>query len=139
MAFSIRTKLVTFVTLVMAVVVGMIGADGAAAAGPDPRCNAEPVIVSEDSETTLLPEGRKLVITQASCSEESESESPIRVVVKATVLGEEKIAAIIEGAMVSRSGGSETIRQFSADVPVGNPGTSICVEINGEETCIPPS
>lgn len=112
------------------------GADAKTFSRQDERCTAEPVVVSEKSATDLLPTARRLVITQASCSEASESESaPLDIVVRVRPIGDRQyVAAIVRAAMIQRSGGGETIREAVLDgVPVGPPGSEICVEINGDE------
>lgn len=106
---------------------------------PDERCEAEPVVLDEDSETTLTPVGTRLVITQAQCGGPSESSTPMEVVVTVNPTGtHEYVAAVLRGVMDSQNQGSETIRQMELHLPIVQ-GSNICATVNGERYCLPPS
>lgn len=105
----------------------------------DERCEAEPVVVDEASETTLTPAGTRLIITQAQCGGPSESSTPMEVVVTVNPTGtHEYVAAVLRGVMDSQNKGSETIRQMELHLPIVQ-GSNICVTVNGEKHCLPPS
>lgn len=136
---SARPRIVT--VLVAAVVLPLLvagGAEAKSAASSAARCEAEPVVIDEQSETTLTPAGTRIIITQEQCNGPSESSTPAEVVVTVNPTGtHEYVAAVVRGAMYSQSNGGVTERKLALHLPIPK-GSGICVVINGEKTCLPP-
>lgn len=131
--------LAVLILVMSAVFVGSTQAHPRGTAAQDERCDYEPVIVDEDSETTLTPVGTRMVITQAQCNGPSDSSTPAEVVVSVNPTGtKEYVAAVVRGVFHSQSNGSETIRQMELHLPIVQ-GSNICLTINGERYCLPPS
>lgn len=109
------------------------------ASAQDERCESEPLVVDQASDTTLTPIGTRILITQAQCGGPSESNTPMEVVVSVNPTGtHEYVAAVLRGVMYSQSQGSETVRQLELHLPIVQ-GSNICVTVNGEKHCLPPS
>lgn len=112
----------------------------------DERCDDDPVFIRDESKANLLPNTMALKITQAQCSGPSDSETPVSVTVSFRLPGDEpRIAAAVDGGMESHQEGGESFREItihgipSAESIPDVPGRLICVEINDQETCLPPA
>ncbi|GAA5103178.1 hypothetical protein [Haloechinothrix salitolerans] len=135
----IATTLAVLPLLIASAVVGAseLG-QKSAAASHDPRCDDDVVMVDQESETTLTPVGTRIVITRASCSTADRSETGSEVRVTANPTGvEEYVVAVLKYAHFERSGPSDNIRRLELHAPAP-PSAAICVEIDGEKTCVPP-
>jgi len=109
----------------------------------DPRCTAEPVQIDQQAETTLTPNGTRLLITRATCNAAggpTSSHQVDEIIVSVNPTGTQELVAFV-GRWVrdtesTGSGASKNIQTLELHLP-NPPSSSLCVTINGEKTCLP--
>lgn len=117
----------------------------------DPRCDAPPIQIDAQSETTINPlGGTRIVLTRADCREGSESrteptESSFNRTVSITIeSGEQEFVAFVgkfvddrasEGSTTT-TGASKSIQQMELHLPI-LPADRICVTFDDQRICLP--
>lgn len=139
---SVRQRLTSLVALPFVVAsVFVVGAGtpggGANTSDVDP-CEAEPVVVDDQSETTITPAGTRVIITLANCRDPQQTDQINEVVVTVNPTGTQEYVVFVGRFDTNMEvSGSRNYQQAELHLPTP-PDSSICVEVNDTKHCVPP-